>query len=202
MQINANVYAKDLNRYQSGNSMKYFEQDIINSSLEQQVFLVIANGAMENDKLLENLLSGIKNGGFLLTVERNFDSKFKRSGLDVVAKYSDGHDIYVLIKKVILIGVHSSFSTVCGYSSIDFQNTDTPTPIVLPIRSSAPWVELLKSNIQNATNDGRDVFIVSQNLENTGVIGLTKSLRQEPNGKLVKWVISLLNGTCCGNHGR
>lgn len=66
------------------------------------------------------------------------------------------------------------------------QNIDVPSPILLPIGSSFSWVESLKSNIKNANNGQRDVVLVSENVENTGVIGLTKSLRQEPNGKFVK----------------
>lgn len=79
--------------------MTFYEQDITSSNLEQQVFFVIANGAIENN-ILNNILSGVQNGGFLLTIERQFDSKFRQIGLDVIAKYSDGQNVYVLLKKV------------------------------------------------------------------------------------------------------
>lgn len=60
-----------------------------------------------------------------------------------------------------------------------------PTPITVSVGNSFSWVESLKQKIQNANN--QDIFLISQNLENTGVIGLTKGLRQEPNGKYVKY---------------
>lgn len=64
------------------------------------MFFVIAKGAIENN-ILTNILSGIQYGGFLLTIERQFDSKFRQIGLDVIAKYTDNQNIYVLLKKVI-----------------------------------------------------------------------------------------------------
>ncbi|XP_025202473.1 fatty acid synthase-like [Melanaphis sacchari] len=164
--INAHVYAKDVSPYQSEEFITYYEQDLTSSDLEKQSFFVVANGAIENKQLLNNVLSGVQNGGFLLSIEHQFDSKFRQVGLDVVAKYTDGQNLYILFKK----------------------NTDAPTPVVLTVGNSFSWVELLKQNIQNAKNDNRDVFLISQNLENTGVIGLTKGLRQEPNGKFVKCV--------------
>lgn len=69
--------------------------------MEQQAFLVVTNGAIENKKLLENISFGVVNGGFLLTVERQFDPKFRQVGIDIIAKYSDGENAYVLLKKVI-----------------------------------------------------------------------------------------------------
>jgi len=63
-----------------------------------------------------------------------------------------------------------------------------PTPIVVSVGNSFSWVESLKQKVQNANNDNQDIFLVSQNLENTGVIGLTKGLRQEPNGKFIKYL--------------
>lgn len=69
--------------------------------MEQQAFLVVANGVIENKKLLENVLFGVIDGGFLLTVERQFDPKFRQVGIDIIAKYSDGKNAYVLLKKVV-----------------------------------------------------------------------------------------------------
>jgi len=80
----------------------YYEKEWATSALERPSFLVVANGVVDNKQLLNNILSGVKNGGFLLTVERQFDSKFRQVGLDVIAKYSDGQNLYVLLKKVIL----------------------------------------------------------------------------------------------------
>lgn len=62
-----------------------------------------------------------------------------------------------------------------------------PTPITVSVGNSFSWVESLKQKIQNANNENRDIFLISQNLENTGVIGLTKGFRQEPNGKFFKY---------------
>nr|WJN62148.1 fatty acid synthase 1 [Rhopalosiphum padi] len=164
--INAQVYAKDVSQYQSEKFTTYYEQDLTTSTLENPSFFVLANGAIDNKQLLNNILSGVQNGGFLLTVENQFDSNFRQVGVEVIAKYTDGKNLYILLKK----------------------NTDAPTPVVLSVGNSFSWVELLKQNILNANNENRDVFLISQNLENTGVIGLTKGLRQEPNGKFVKCV--------------
>jgi len=96
------VYVKDVSQYQSNKSVTYYEQDLTSSALKELSFFVVANGAIDNKQLLNNILSGIKNGGFLLTVERQFDSKFRQVGIDVIAKYSDGQNLYILLKKVIL----------------------------------------------------------------------------------------------------
>lgn len=164
--INAQVYAKDVSQYQSEKFITYYEQDLTTSALVNPSFFVVANSAIDNKQLLNNILSGVQRGGFLLTVEHQFDSKFRQVGVDVIAKYTDGQNLYILLKK----------------------NIESPSPVVLSVGNSLSWVELLKQNIQNSNNDNRDVFVISQNLENTGVIGLTKGLRQEPNGKFVKCV--------------
>lgn len=101
LQIKANVYAKDINCYKIEKSVTYYEQDLTSSVLDQQTFFVVTNSAIENN-LLDNLLFGVKTGGFLLTVENYFDPKFTHIGVDVVARYSDGQSFYVLLKKVIL----------------------------------------------------------------------------------------------------
>lgn len=60
----------------------------------------MAAGAVENADLLRNVLPGVRAGGFLLTVESDWDAKFRQVGLDAVARYTDGRDVYVLLKKV------------------------------------------------------------------------------------------------------
>lgn len=57
---------------------------------------------------------------------------------------------------------------------------------MISIEPSFSWINLLKSNIQNSEKNNKDIVLVSQNLVNTGVIGLTKSLRQELNGSFIK----------------
>lgn len=97
------MYVKDISGYSTEQSVTYYEQDLSQSVLEKQAFLVVANGAIENTKLLSNVLVGVESGGFLLTVERTFDSTFnlRQSGVDIIAKYTDGQQYYVLLKKVI-----------------------------------------------------------------------------------------------------
>lgn len=95
------MYAKDISSYKSEQSLTFYEQDLSQSVLEKQAFFVVTNGAIENTKLLSNLLVGVETGGFLLTVERTFESTFRQSGVDVIAKYTDGQQYYVLLKKVI-----------------------------------------------------------------------------------------------------
>lgn len=78
----------------------YYEQDLTSSILEGHSFFVVVAGAIENADLLKNVLPCVRNGGFLLTVESNFNPKFRHVGLDMIAKYSDGQIYYVLLKKV------------------------------------------------------------------------------------------------------
>lgn len=95
------MYVKDINSNSSEqSSVNYYVQDVSLSALEKQSFFVVAYGAIENTKLLSNVLVGVENGGFLLTVERAFDSTLRQSGVDVIAKYTDGQQYYVLLKKV------------------------------------------------------------------------------------------------------
>lgn len=95
------MYVKDVSQYQSDKFVTYYEQDLTSSALEKSSFLVVANGTIDNKQQLNNVLSGVKNGGFFLTVERQFDPKFRQVGVDVIAKYSDGEKLYILLKKVI-----------------------------------------------------------------------------------------------------
>jgi len=95
------VYAKDVSQYQSEKFTTYYEQDLTTSTLENPSFFVLANGAIDNKQLLNNILSGVQNGGFLLTVENQFDSNFRQVGVEVIAKYTDGKNLYILLKKVI-----------------------------------------------------------------------------------------------------
>lgn len=96
------MYAKDISQYPSQKFIAYYEQDLTSSALEKPSFLVVTNGAIDNKQLLDNILSGVENRGFLLTVERQFDSKFRQVGVDVISKYSDGQNVYILLKKVML----------------------------------------------------------------------------------------------------
>lgn len=96
------MYAKDISRLEFENSVTYYEQDLTNSVLERQSFFVVANGAIDNEKLLNNILPGVKNGGFLLTVERQFHSNYRQVGVEFISKYTDGQNNYVLLKKVII----------------------------------------------------------------------------------------------------
>lgn len=96
------MYAKDVKRYKPEELVTYYEQDITSSILVQQAFFVVAYGAIENKKLLNNVLLGVENGGFLLTVENQFDQKFRENGIDVIAKYTDGQNTYILLKKVMI----------------------------------------------------------------------------------------------------
>jgi len=100
------VYTKDVSQYQSEKFITYYEQDLTTSALENQSFFVVANSAIDNKQLLNNILSGVRSGGFLLTVEHQFDSKFRQVGVDVIAKYTDGQNLYILLKKVILFTRH------------------------------------------------------------------------------------------------
>lgn len=93
------MYAKDTSQYSVEQSVTCYNQDLTCSVLERPAFFVVANGAVENQNLLNNLLPGVKSEGFLLSVEQ--DLKLKPNGADIVAKYSDGHNYYVLLKKVI-----------------------------------------------------------------------------------------------------
>lgn len=94
------MYAKDVKRYKPEELVTYYEQDLTSSTLVQEAFFVVANGAIENKKILNNVLFGVENGGFLLTVENQFDQTFRENGIDVIAKYTDGQNTYVLLKKV------------------------------------------------------------------------------------------------------
>lgn len=68
----------------------------------QQAYFVVAKGAIENKKLLNNVLFGVENEGFLLAIENQFDQTFREIGIDVIAKYTDGQNVYILLKKVML----------------------------------------------------------------------------------------------------
>jgi len=97
------VYAKDLSRYKFEGLVNYYEQDLTSSVLDQKSFFVVTKNVIDNEKLLNNVLLGVKDGGFLLTVEQQFNSKFRQVGIEVIAKYTDGQNYYVLLKKVIYI---------------------------------------------------------------------------------------------------
>ncbi|XP_050542991.1 fatty acid synthase-like [Daktulosphaira vitifoliae] len=164
--VNCNVYAKNISHYKTDKLVAYHEHDITSSTIENPTNLVLTHGVIENKNLFSNIIAAVKNGGFLLTVEHSFDPKFKQTGIEIVAKYTKGHNMFILLKKV----------------------TESSNPLVIATGSSFSWVEFLKSNLKNTVLNNKSILLVGQNLDNSGVIPLTKSLRQDSNGHCVRCI--------------
>lgn len=144
---------------------------------EENALLVVGIGLLTRNKndQLQQILSKLKDGGFMLTREKSFKPEniaaLSKFGLDVILeKKTDKESIILLKKREQLI---------------------RKTEIVHVNNNEFSWLEKLKSiiNVENKSTDDIKVILVSEGDYESGLLGLLNCLKKELGGRMIKGVL-------------
>lgn len=147
--------------------------DMNNVFKEENVLLAVGIELLSKNKTyqLEQILSKLRNGGFILTRERSSKlPTLSKHGLDVVLEKNIGGEIIVLLKKK--------------------KPLARKTEIVHVNNNKFTWLEKLNSfmNEENENTDLRIVLVSEGELE-SGLLGFVNCLRKEPAGEMIRSVL-------------
>lgn len=150
--------------------------DMNKISKEKNVLLVVGIELLSRNKRdqLEQIVSNLRNGGFILTRERSFKfenfSTFSKQGLDVILEKSTGEETIVLLKKK--------------------SQLIKKTEVVHVSNDEFTWLKRLNSfmNTENETTDMRIILVSEGDLE-SGMLGFVNCLRKEPGGEMIRSVL-------------
>lgn len=150
----------------------------INSlSNEENALLATGIGLLTKNKSdrLEQILSKLRNGGFVLTREKLSKSEnlsaLSKYNLDVILEKNTSMESIILLKK-----------------------KDQPikkTEIVRINNNEFTWLEKLNSimNIENKTIDNTRIILVSEKDSDCGLLGFVNCLRKEPGGEIIRGIL-------------
>jgi len=150
--------------------------DINKMSIEDDILFAIGIGLLSKNKRyqLEQILSKLKNSGFLMTRERlskleNLPILSKYS-LDVILEKSTGEETIILLKKK--------------------ERPVKKTEIIHVNNDKFTWLEKLNlfMNMENEMTDLRIILVSERELE-SGLLGFVNCLRKEPGGEMIKSVL-------------
>ncbi|XP_011878072.1 PREDICTED: fatty acid synthase [Vollenhovia emeryi] len=143
---------------------------------EENILLAVGIGLLSRNKTqqLENILSKLKNGGFILTRERlskfeNLSSSSKHD-LNVILEKSIGEETIVLLKKK--------------------KQLARKTEIIHVKNDQFTWLEKLNS-LMNAKSEAVDmrVILIGEGELESGLLGFVNCLRKEPGGEIIRSVL-------------
>ncbi|XP_072750690.1 fatty acid synthase-like [Anoplolepis gracilipes] len=143
-------------------------------SKDDNAMLVAGFNLLTNDKskTLNEILSALKNGGFLLTrgqpLTRNDLTNAERHNLAIVLEKRTKIEHIVLLKKR--------------------ESSRKKTEIIFVNNYEFSWLEQLKS-ILNIENNVAKIILVGEKDSECGLIGLVNCLRREPGGELIRGVL-------------
>lgn len=145
-----------------------------NLSNEENALLAVGIGLLTKNKSdqLEQILSKLRNGGFVLTREKlpkpeNL-SALSKYNLDVILEKNTSMESIILLKK-----------------------KDQPikqTEIVRINNNEFTWLEKLNSIMNKTSNDTRIILVGEKDPEN-GLLGFVNCLRKEPGGEMIRGIL-------------
>jgi len=143
---------------------------------EDNVLLAVGVGLLSRNKRhqLEQILSKLKNGSFVLTREKSYKlenlPKLSKYGLDVILEKSTDKETIILLKKK--------------------KQPVRKTEVVYVNNDKFIWLEKLNLfiNTKNEITDLR-VILVSEGELESGLLGFVNCLRKEPNGEMIRSVL-------------
>lgn len=149
------------------NDVKHAQRDMLNTSVDQNVHVVVGSDLLthSNYKLLNNAVSSIKEGGFILLEEPKMQlnmSKLASMDLQIVSTQLTDTKLYILLRKM----------TEVPADAIVMKMTET----------NFSWVESLKEAMKKSESEGTKIYLYCQGEELTGLIGMVNCLKQEPGG--------------------
>jgi len=148
------------------------EKDVFKpEAIDSNCHLVIAVDQLNNAILVKNAIDSVKVGGCLLFVEskKPTEKQLNSTGLELVANLqSQDNKTFVLLRK----NVNLSSPIVVNCTGKDFS-----------------WIETLKSALQQSEQDNKQVLLVSQGVEYSGILGLVNCVRLEQNGNALRCLL-------------
>lgn len=146
-------------------------------SNEENALLAVGIGLLTRNKSeqLEQILSKLRNGGFVLTRER----LPKPENLSALSKYN----LNVILEK-----------NTSTESIILLKKKEQPirkTEIVRINNNEFTWLEKLNSimNLENETTDNTRIILVGEKDPECGLLGLVNCLRKEPGGEMIRGIL-------------
>ncbi|KAG7205432.1 hypothetical protein KM043_007425 [Ampulex compressa] len=146
-------------------------RDVTAAPAGKELHLVLAGDVLTNKslKVLKNLATAVKPGGFVLLEEtgRVDGALLEGSGLVLAARQTIPGKSYVLLKK----------------------QTNVSEPIIIQIsEKNFSWLEGVKAALKKSEIEGQQVLFVSQGEELLGMVGLMTCIRQEAGGMNARYV--------------
>ncbi|XP_044766742.1 fatty acid synthase-like [Coccinella septempunctata] len=149
------------------NDIKHVQKDILVDPVDQNVHVVISSDLLthNNYKVLENAVSALKEGGFILLEEPKMQLNIKKltsMDLQVISTQLTDTKLYILLRKT----------------------TQVPKDalVIKVTESNFSWVEPLKDAMKKSEAEGTRIYLFAQGEETTGLIGMVNCLKQEPGG--------------------
>ncbi|KAF2899281.1 hypothetical protein ILUMI_06894 [Ignelater luminosus] len=153
------------------NGVKVVEKDVTAGAFQENAHVVVLVDALlkENRIVLSNAVTILKAGGFVLLEEprRILDTNIiATSGLEVISTQITETKTYVLLRKPV----------------------ETPKDaIVIDItENNFLWLEPLKDGLEKSQTEGTKIYLVTQNEELTGLMGMINCIKREDIGRNVR----------------
>lgn len=163
-----------------------FDDDVLSPNVtsvdslsnEENALFAIGIGLLTKNKSdqLEQILSKLRNGGFVLTREKLSKSienlsVLSKYNLDVILEKNTNTESIILLKK-----------------------KDQPiqkTEIVRINNNEFTWLEKLNSimNMKNKTVDNTKIILVGEKDSDCGLLGFVNCLRKEPGGEMIRGIL-------------
>lgn len=147
--------------------IKVAQKNASDTSFDQNLHLVIGYDLLSTKSIsiLQNSIDSLKSGGMILLEEINgrIDmNTIKKLGLELISKQFTTSNAYLLLRKVAEI----------PSDNIIIQITET----------NFSWVEPLKEALKKSETDNTKIYLVVQNEELTGAVGMMNCIMREPGG--------------------
>lgn len=144
-------------------------------STEENAILVVGIGLLTKSKniQLEQILSKLKNGGFVLTREKSFKlenpSVLSKYGLDIILEKSTMKESIILLKKK--------------------DKVIKKTEIIYVNNTEFTWLEKLNLIMKTENETNNRILLVSEGDFESGLLGFVNCLRKELGGEIIRSVL-------------
>ncbi|XP_057319878.1 fatty acid synthase-like [Microplitis mediator] len=144
---------------------------------ETNATLLAGRSLLTNSESLSQLLPALKNGGFVLTLERR--------NIRDLSEAAKKYNLDILLEKI-----------VDDSECLLLRKRDKPPkkPVVVIVKNeSFEWIDELNSILKaekedNSSGNDRIILVSEKNFE-SGLLGLVNCLRQEPGGEMIRGVL-------------
>lgn len=147
--------------------------DIAKLSNDENALLAIAVGLLTKNDQLQQILSKLRRGGFVLTREKSFTpanlSALSKHQLDVILEKNTGEESVILLKKK--------------------EKKSRKTEVVHINNNEFSWLKKLNTIMESDNTEDVRIILVSTGDFESGLLGLVNCLRKEPGGEIIRGVL-------------